>query len=303
VKVIRNLEQKLPPLVLTIGNFDGVHLGHQQIISQVRKIAKEKKLASAILTFEPHPVSFFNPQKARDFRITSLSQKIRIIEGEGVDYFIVLPFNKNFSEISADDFAKKILKEALNAHHLVIGYDFTFGKNRQGNFRFLSELGFDLTEISPLKFNQQTCSSTIVRKYLADGKVDLAKQILGKNFAIEGVVVGGRKLAAQLGFPTANLNTKPHIIKPKFGVYKTRTSIPSFKKTFDSITNFGVKPTVDSSNKPIFETHIIDFDHKIYGQKIIVEFVDFVRDEKKFASIEELKAQIKSDLACLDSKF
>lgn len=303
MKVIRNLKQKLPPLVLTIGNFDGVHLGHQQIISQVRKIAKEKNLASAILTFEPHPVSFFNPQKARDFRITSLSQKIRIIKGEGVDYLIILPFNKNFSEISADDFATKILKGALNARHLVIGYDFTFGKNRQGNFRFLSESGFDLTEISPFKTNQQTCSSTVVRKYLADGKVDLAKQILGRNFSIDGIVVGGRKLAAQLGFPTANTNIKSHIIKPKFGVYKTRTLIPSLNAVFDSITNFGVKPTVDSSNKPIFETHIIGLDQKIYGKKIIVEFIDFIRDEKKFASIEELKVQIKSDLAWLDSKF
>ncbi len=159
------------PLALTIGNFDGVHLGHSQIISQVRKIAKEKNLASAILTFEPHPIYFLRPEKPRDFRITSLAQKLEIFRQCGIDYVIVLPFNKNFAEISAQDFAQKILEKALNVKHLVIGYDFTFGKNRQGNFRFLESFNFGLSEISPLKNSEQTCSSSLVRKFISEGMI------------------------------------------------------------------------------------------------------------------------------------
>jgi len=296
-----NFLQNLPPLALTIGNFDGVHLGHQEIILQTKKIAKEKNLASAILTFEPHPISFFDSKKAENFRINSLAQKLKILRQHELDYVIILPFNKNFSEISAQDFALKILREAFRVKALIIGYDFTFGKNRQGNFKLLEELEFDLLEISPLKKNQQTCSSTLVRKLITEGKISEANQILGRNFAIEGVVNSGRKLASQLGFPTANLAIKKQIIKPKFGVFKTKTFIPKLGKTFDSITNFGVKPTINHGNQPLFETHILNFDQKIYGQKIVVEFLDFIRDEKKFTSIDELKTQIARDLASLDS--
>lgn len=303
VKIIRSLKQKLPPLVLTIGNFDGIHLGHQEIISRTKKIAKEKNLAAAILTFEPHPISFLNPNKPKDFKITGLAQKLRILRGQGIDYVVVLPFNRNFAEISANDFALKILRETLNVKHLIIGYDFTFGKNRQGNFKLLEELEFDLTEISPIKENQQTCSSSLVRKFISDGKIGEANQILGRNFTIEGVVSEGRKLASQLGFPTANLVTKPHLIKPKFGVYKTKTFIPCLNQTFASITNFGIKPTLNSDNQPLFETHIPGFSQNIYTKKISVEFVGFIRGEKKFASLADLKAQIESDLAQLDSNF
>ncbi|MBU6140065.1 MAG: riboflavin biosynthesis protein RibF [Proteobacteria bacterium] len=290
--------------MLTIGNFDGVHLGHSQIISQVKKIAKEKNLASAILTFEPHPIYFLRPEKPRDFRITSLAQKLEIFRQQEIDYVIILPFNQNFSEISAHDFAQKILSETLNAKHLVIGYDFTFGKNRQGNFRFLENFNFGLSEISPLKNSEQTCSSSLVRKFLCEGKIAEANQVLGRNFTIHGVVNEGRKLASQLGFPTANLIAKPHVIKPKFGVYKTQTFIPHLKKKFSSITNFGIKPTLQQSqNEPLFETHIADFSEEIYGKKIHVEFLSFIREEKKFSSLEELKIQIRRDLAQLDSNF
>lgn len=300
MKIIRNLKQNLPPLALAIGNFDGVHLGHQEIILRTKKIAKEKNLASAILTFEPHPISFFNPKKAKDFRINSLAQKLKILREYGLDYAIILPFNKNFSEISAEDFAIRILRESLNVKALTIGYDFTFGKNRQGNFTLLKELNFDLLEIAQLKKNQQTCSSTAIRKLVSEGKISAANQILGRNFSIEGVVNQGRKLASQLGFPTANLMAKPQIIKPKFGVFKTKTLIPNLGKEFNSITNFGIKPTIGAGNQPLFETHILDFDQKIYGEKIIIEFLDFIRDEKKFSSLDELKEQIVRDLAARD---
>jgi len=301
VKLIRKLDQTLPPLALTIGNFDGVHCGHVNIISTVKKIAKEKNLAATILTFEPHPISFLNPAKPRDFRLTSLSQKLRIFRDLGVDYVIALPFNQKFSEISAPDFAQKILREALNARHLTIGYDFTFGKNREGNFKLLEEMDFDLTEISPLKCEQHTHSSSLARRLIGEGNIPSANKIIGRNFVIEGVVIAGKKLATTLGFPTANLMAKPHIIKPKFGVYKTQTFIPHLEKTFPSITNFGIKPTITDSCLPTFETHILNLSENLYGKKICVEFLDFIREEKKFVSLEELKMQIVRDVGLVVS--
>ncbi len=304
MKIIRNSSHPTPPLALTIGNFDGVHLGHLKIIDEVKKIAKEKNLASAILTFEPHPISFFNPAKAQDFRINSLAEKLKIFSEKKIDYVIILPFNKIFSEISASDFVQKILVEALDVKHLTIGYDFTFGKNREGNFKLLEEesrkFNFTLTEILPVKNHEQTCSSSAVRKLLREGKIAEANKILGRAFAISGLVNEGKKLASQLGFPTANLITKPHLIKPKSGVYKTKTFIPFLKKEFLSITNFGLKPTPYAlhltPNIHLFETHLPNFSENIYGKKIIVEFIDFIREEKKFTSLEELKEQIAKDV-------
>ena len=303
MKIIRGLNHianNLPPLALTIGNFDGVHLGHLKIIDEVKKIAKEKKLSSAILTFEPHPISFLRPEKACDFRITSLAQKLKIFSEADINYVITLPFNKNLSEILAQDFVQKILVEALNIKHLTIGYDFTFGKNREGNFKLLEEFNFDLTEILPVKNHEQTCSSSVIRKLLNEGKIAEANKILGRNFTISGLVNEGKKLASQLGFPTANLITKPQLIKPKSGVYKTKTFIPFLKKEFLSITNFGLKPTPYAlhltPNAYLFETHIPNFSENIYGKKIIVEFIDFIREEKKFASMKELREQIAEDI-------
>ena len=285
---------------LTIGNFDGVHLGHLEIVNQVKKIAKEKNLASAILTFEPHPIAFLRPDRPRDFSIFSLSQKLKFFAEQKIDYVIILPFNKKFSEISATDFIDKILVKALNIKHLTIGYDFTFGKNREGNFKMLEEFNLDLSEVSPVKNHEQTYSSSIIRKLIAEGKIIEANQFLGKNFTICGLVNEGKKLAAQLGFPTMNVIAKPHIIKPKFGVYKTTTFIPHLNKKFPSITNCGIKPTTNAlrltPNTYIFETHIPDFSQNIYGKKICVEFLDFIREEKKFASLEELKKQIERDV-------
>lgn len=302
MQIIRNLnyiKDTLPHLALTIGNFDGVHLGHMAIINEVKKIAKEKKTFSAILTFEPHPASFFQPNRAKDFRINSLSQKIKILKEQEIDYVIILPFNQDLANIEADDFIKEILLKSLNVKDLIVGYDFIFGKNREGNFQLLKKeseiLNFNLTEISALKESQEICSSSLIRKLIKQGEIVKANQFLGRNFAINGIVNEGRKLARQLGFPTANLIAKENIIKPKFGVYKTKCYIPHLNKEFPSITNFGVKPTIQDNKVALFETHIPDFDQDIYGKKIEIEFINFVRDEKKFASLDELRKQISID--------
>jgi len=291
------------PLALTIGNFDGVHLGHSKIVDEVKNFAKEKNLLSAILTFEPHPISFFKSDRAKDFRITSLSQKLKIFAEKEIDRAIILPFNQKIAAIKAEDFIEQILVKALNVKHLSVGYDFIFGQNREGNFQLLQQaskkFGFELNQISALKESEQICSSSLIRKFISEGKIVEANRFLGRNFTICGNVTSGRKLANQLGFPTANLLAKPHIIKPKFGVYKTLTFIPSLGKKFPSIANFGVKPTIAGDLIPLLETHILNFDQNIYGKKIEVEFLDFVREEKKFGSLDELKEQIKKDLKSL----
>jgi riboflavin kinase/FMN adenylyltransferase len=303
MQIIRNLNQiknDLPKLALTIGNFDGVHLGHLTIIDEIKKIAKEQGLASAIMTFEPHPVSFLRPEHSKDFRICSLSQKLKIFQNSGIDYVAILPFNHNFSKISANDFIQEILLKSLNLKHLTVGYDFIFGKNRQGNFKLLEleskKFGFGLKEISAIKKNQKTCSSSLIRKLVVEGKISEAGLLLTRNFSICSLVNEGQKLASQIGFPTANLIAKPHIIKPKFGVYKSSTFIPHLNKKFTSITNFGIKPTFSKTPIPLFETHIKDFSQNIYGKKIIVELEDFIRAEQKFSSFEDLKKQIASDV-------
>ncbi|NBV05738.1 MAG: bifunctional riboflavin kinase/FAD synthetase [Proteobacteria bacterium] len=300
--VIRKLSQikARPALAITIGNFDGIHLGHSKIVDEVKNFAKEKNLLSTILTFEPHPTSFFKNDRSKDFRITSLSQKLKIFREKEIDRVIILPFNHEIASIEADYFIEQILVKALNIKCLLVGYDFIFGKNRQGNFALLEQaskkFGFELHQVPALKEEDQICSSSLIRQFVSQGNIAEANKFLGRNFSICGIVNEGKKLANQLGFPTANLMAKPHIIKPKFGVYKTSTFIPALGKKFSSITNFGVKPTINCDSAPIFETHILNFSSNIYGKKIEVEFLDFIREERKFSSLDQLKEQIKKDL-------
>lgn len=301
--VIRHLTQTAQtpkPLALSIGNFDGVHLGHLKIIEEIKKIAQEKKISSAILTFEPHPFAFFKGDKANNFRLQSLSQKLKIFRDCGINYAIILPFNQKTADVKAESFIEQILVQALNVKHLSVGYDFTFGKNREGNFELLNaaskKFNFELNQISAASKSGQIYSSSLIRRFISEGKITQANQFLGHHFTICGMVNEGRKLGRTIGFPTANLEIKPHIIKPKFGVYKTITSIPTLQKKFPSITNFGVKPTIGGGSSPLLETHIPNFDQNLYGKKIEVEFLDFIREEKKFESLESLKEQIKQDL-------
>jgi riboflavin kinase/FMN adenylyltransferase len=306
--LIRNLNQinhQLPKLALTIGNFDGVHLAHHKIIEKTQEIARKNNLSSALLSFEPHPILFLNKNKSdfnHDFRITNLANKINLLKKYNLDYIIILPFNNNLSSIKANNFIEDILINKFNVKSLIIGYDFTFGKGREGNFKTLENYNFDLHEINPIKIfdknhNEITISSSLARQYLKNGEIKLLNQILGHNFAIDGIVVEGKKIARELGFKTANINHKINLIKPKFGVYKTQTFIYDENKFYNSITNFGIKPTFDNSSlKPLFETHLLDFSKNLYHKKIRVEFLDFIRDEKKFSSIEELKKQIKIDI-------
>ncbi len=328
MKIIRNIkflnrnskqnfeELNLPPLALAIGNFDGLHVGHLKIIDTVKKIAVQKKISSALVTFEPHPISILNPNYNKDFRITNLASKLKIIKDQQIDYVIILPFNYNLAGCSADDFVVKILLDSLNLKHLVVGHDFIFGKNRQGDINFLQDksrkYGFEITKIDAFKISldnncqnqnssdSEICSSSKVRTMLSEGRIEIANKILGRNFMISGFVVNGNKIASKIGFPTANILSKPDIIKPKFGVYQTLVKITDIEQKFTAILNYGVRPTLNLEEKlPIYEVHIFNYNEKkygsLYGRKLQIEFINFIREEKKFASLEDLKEQIKQD--------
>lgn len=306
MQLIRNLSQiinQLPETCLTIGNFDGLHIAHQKIIERTKQIATIKGLKSAILSFEPHPISFLNRQNNdfnHNFRISNLSNKIKYIKNHNIDYLLIIPFNNYLSNLNPKSFIDNILINKINAKSLVVGYDFTFGKKREGNFKTLEEYNFDLHEINPIKIaidgHEKTISSSLARQCITSGEVNKLPPILGRNFSVDGLVINGKKLARNLGYPTANFLPRKDIINLKFGVYKTRTFIQKFNQYFDSITNFGIKPTLQNSTQPIFENHILNFSQNIYNHKIQVEFLDFIREEKKFSSIDELKNQIKQDL-------
>ena len=304
---LKNIPNDIANCAVTIGNFDGIHLGHHQIINKVIKKAKDSNLKSAVVTFAEHPIKLFAPESATNFLIYSLSQKLKFFQDFKIDYLIILPFNKKIANISAKNFVKEILVEKIKTKELIIGYDFIFGKNREGNFEFLQkqadELNFNLSRVPALTKNDEILSSTLVRKYIKTGELEKANNILGKEFEVEGIINQGNKNGHKIGFPTMNLHLKELQIIPKFGVYKSKIYIKHLDKEFNSVTNFGIRPTIDDDKRPLYETHIIDFDREKYGsfyyKKIVVKLEKFIRGEIKFASFDELRDQITADIeAC-----
>jgi len=225
---------------------------------------------------------------------------LKFIKDFGIDYAIILNFNQNLSQISANQFLEQIILNTLNTKYIIVGHDFCFGKNKQGNISFLkdneSKLNFKTITIDPVFIDKVLCSSSNVRLNIKNSQIKEANQILGHCYNYESIVLTGNKLGSKIGFPTVNLASKNSLLKPKYGVYKTKTFLPHLNQKFDSITNFGVKPTVSNQNKEIFETHIFDFNQEIYGRKICLEFFDFIREEKKFSSTDELRKQIYQDI-------
>jgi len=310
MQLIRHLSQilkqntsKTQGSVLTIGNFDGIHLGHEKILNEVLKIADEKNLQSVILTFEPHPTSFFKADKSKDFRLTTLSQKLKIFREKKIAQAVIMPFNSNFANFSAENFINNILINSLNVKYLIIGYDFTFGKNREGNLQLLEQFAkkheFNIIKLEAYKNNGEIYSSSLIRNFIKDGKIKEANHALGRNFSLEGIVNCGKKLGRTIGFPTMNIKPKSTAIKPKFGVYKINAIID--KKTYKGIMNFGLRPTIINTLQPIYEIHLFDFNQEIYGQKIRFELLDFIREEKKFQSLDALKQQIIIDITNVKS--
>ncbi len=301
---LKNIPDDIANCAVTIGNFDGVHRGHHQIIKKLTKKAQELDLKSAVVTFAEHPIKLFAPQSATNFLINSLSQKLKFLLEFEIDYLIILPFNKKIANISANNFVEDILVNKIKTKELIIGYDFIFGKNREGDHDFLQkqavELGFNIERVSAIKEGDEVLSSTLIRKYIATGEVEKANKILGKEFEVEGIINKGHKNGHKIGFPTMNLHLKELQIIPKFGVYHSSVYIKHLDKKFNSVTNFGIRPTIDDDKKPLYETHIIDFDSKkhgnLYYKKITVKLKKFIRGEIKFESLDQLRKQIEMDI-------
>lgn len=278
----------------TIGIFDGVHLGHKKIISLIKQDANEKGLASCIITFHPHPLKVLRDSQLP--LIIPLRERLKLLEKEGVDITVCFNFTKDFAKISATDFVTDILVNKLRVKSIFVGPDFYFGRKREGNIELLKNLGktygFDTISVNPVSSDDEILSSTSIRKLIEEGMVHKAGKFLGGYFFMEGKIKEGERRGRQLGFPTANLDTDWELL-PKKGVYVTWANLDGRKHK--SITNIGVRPTFDA-NKLLIETHIFDFSGDIYGKTMRIEFVERLRDERKFESVDALVAQISRDV-------
>jgi len=286
---------KNKPTVVTIGSFDGVHKGHQQVLQQLKNLAQKYDMDSVVISFDPHPRIFFNPDT--DLRLlTTNAEKAGLLNQQGVDYFVLQPFDNDFANQDPETFIRRLVND-LNMKHLLIGYDHHFGKNRSGNYDFIKTLepkyGFTTHKIEAVKMNDVDLSSTKIRKALQDGDIELANSYLGYPYFFTGKVVKGNQLGRKLGFPTANIEIEDaYKLIPKQGVYIVKSVFDG--KPVYGMMNIGYRPTIDGK-KQIIEVHFFDFDKDIYEQPIRISFLKRLRDEQKFPSLEALKAQLKND--------
>ena len=284
-------------LCITIGNFDGLHIGHQFVINKLIEEAKKSNLQSAVMSFTPHPREFFSQSK-KVFNINTKNEKLNILKSIGIDIYIDFDFNDELANLLAKDFIKKIIIEKLNVEKIIIGSDFKFGKNRTGNLETLRELSksfkFNLVVIDILstKETKNKFSSSHIRNMIIEGNFIEVSQMLGRNWSLTGKIIRGDQKARKINFPTANLKPIDKIL-PKKGVYCVKASIDS--KTYKAIANFGYRPTVNGSEL-LLEAHLFEFNEDIYGKELTVEFLTFIRSEQKFDNFEELTKQIQKDI-------
>jgi len=293
---LSSLPENIKNPVATIGNFDGVHWAHQAIFKKVMERARELNGTSVIITFEPHPIKVMNPKKAKPL-ITLLEQKGELVSKHGIDVFLLIEFTREFAAISARDFVKDVLVDKLGIKEIVVGYDYAFGHNRQGNTDLLKQMGQELNfrvhQVGPVYVGKSLVSSTSIRNLIMEGKVSEARQLLGRNYQIRGEVVEGRNRGGPLlGYPTANLKLVDELI-PKEGVYVVTVDVGG--KIYQGLTNIGYNPTFKDKTLSV-EAHILDLSADIVKQKIRINFLSRLRDEIAFASVEELSQQISHDI-------
>lgn len=297
MEIFETLEaiQNIKPTAVALGNFDGVHLGHQELIRQAVKKAGDAGLKSAVFTFSNHPKDLL-PKEKKVKNILVKSDKERIIESLGVDYLFNVPFTRRIMTMSPAAFVEELLLDKFNMKAAFCGFNYHFGHNAQGNPEVLRQMGarhgYEVTEIPPYKIKGEIVSSSLIRTLIASGQVEQCKTYMGRHYAIGGEVVVGNRLGKKLGFPTSNLVIDPSMVTPPNGVYVTCCTYNGVR--YPSVTNVGHKPTIGHYNKNV-ETHIFDFDKELYGKQITVEFLQKTRDEVKFDSVEELSAQIVRD--------
>ncbi len=293
----RDFKRSFRNPVMTIGNFDGVHLGHREIFRRVTEKAREISGESIVYTFDPHPVEVLAPER-KPLLITPLEEKLRLIGEQGLDVAICAPFTEKFASQPPEDFVKNILYDQIKIRHIFVGHDFTFGKNRRGNIALLKQLGtkwgFHAEMIEAVRLEGTVVSSTRIRELVARGEMAEAKKLLGRFYALTGKVIHGHgRGSRKLGFPTANL--KPTgMLFPKPGIYAVWATLAGDR--FEGVANLGYNPTFHDQKFSI-EVHLLSFDRDIYGESLRVDFVRRLRDEVKFHGPEELIAQIKKDIA------
>jgi riboflavin kinase/FMN adenylyltransferase len=291
------------PTVLTLGVFDGLHLGHQLIMRTVVERAREIGAVPTVITFDPHPRAVLHPESAPPL-LQTLDQKVEGFGALGIKQTIVIRFDEKFSQIRAEDFLRDVVKDRLQAKEVYLGCGFAFGHDREGNIELLRrvsrESDFFADEVPEVRFRKQRVSSSKVRGLLSEGKVNLARRLLGRPYGVEGLVERGAERGAGLGFPTANLHPRNRVI-PKNGVYVTGTLIDGEWRR--SVTNVGVRPTFEADAEPSVETFVLNWAGDLYGDVVRVRFLHRLRDERKFTSIEELKAQIERDVERAQSYF
>jgi riboflavin kinase/FMN adenylyltransferase len=283
--------------VVTVGTFDGLHLGHQKIIRRMTELAKENNGETILVTFDPHPRLVVNSNSHEIKFINTLKRKFDLLSKLGIDHLIIVPFTKKFAQTTSEDFIINYLVKNIGTKKLIVGYDHHFGRNREGNYQKLHQLGkkyrFDVEEITAQYIDDKAVSSTKIRKALMDGNVKLANKMLGYEYSITGVVVEGNKIGRSIGFPTANIEIedKYKLIAAR-GVYACKVDVNG--KIYHGMGNIGTRPTV-GINGLVTEVHIFDFDKDIYGEEITIFFIDRIRDEKKFENLGELKKQLNKD--------
>jgi len=290
-----NLNRKHCGGVIAIGNFDGIHLGHQKVINEAKKMAKKNKLPFGLMTFEPVPVMFFN-KKIKNHRITSFEQKKNQLKKLKLDFLITIKFNKNFSSLSAEEFIKKIIHKKTRCRFLYVSKNFRFGFKRKGNIetlkKFEKQYNFKNIIVKPFKKKRKTISSTFIRKKIRKGQIEEVNKLLNRNWSIKGKVIKGQRRGRKIGFPTCNLKLNSYVI-PRLGVYAVKVKTNNISNS--GIANIGYRPTFNGQSL-LLETNIFGINKNLYNKVITVGFKKFLRAEKKFKSIEYLKKQIKIDI-------
>ncbi|ACV35826.1 bifunctional riboflavin kinase/FAD synthetase [Accumulibacter sp.] len=303
--VYRGFAQTAPSAtVLTIGNFDGVHLGHRALLARLTAAAAKAGLPAAVLTFEPHPREFFAPHSPPS-RLSTLREKLELIADDGVDLAYVCHFNARFAAFAPEEFIERVLVGALRVRHLIVGDDFRFGARRAGNFALLREagahLGFQVEAMESVTLNGERASSSAVRDALQEGRLEHAARLLGRPYSIDGRVVHGDKIGRQLGFATANIRIK-HERPPLQGVFAVEVKgLPGGPHR--GAANLGYRPSANQVVRPLLEVHLFDFSADIYGAHLNVRFLHKLRDEVKFPDFNALKAQIASDVEAAKAYF
>ena len=301
LKVYTKIEdfKQVDNLVVTVGTFDGVHVGHQEIIGKLKEVAKQTDGETLLLTFFPHPRMVLFPDDDSLKLITTLKEKTELLASFGLDHLLILPFSVEFSRITPTEYIRDLLMRDIGVKTLVIGYNHQFGRNRKGNFELLEELapvyGFDVVEITAQEINEIKVSSTKIRRAIESGDVSTANKYLKYNFSVSGIVVEGEQIGRQIGFPTANIKVlEKHKLLPGKGVYAVTVTVKNHQ--YKGMLNIGSRPTINNdADLSSIEVHLFDMNEEFYNETIQVEFSAKLRDEKKFLNLDELKDQLHKD--------